>query len=166
MSRMRAALVKQLNLPEIIKVPSRRATWFMVTLSMSSGTSRIRSPGRRPSGPLAGLSSSRLSTKIPDRFPPQTWIPNSPWILFSLTSRGSAPRKPAPATLQPEHSRQRRCYNCKPRFTWMQRPLCTSTSVTRLRGDEDVVPPEGALRAGGGRGLLRRRRHGALVLFA
>lgn len=36
----------------------------------------------------------------------------------------------------------------------------------RLRGDEDVVPPEGALRAGCGRGLLRRWRHGALVLLA
>lgn len=48
----------------------------------------------------------------------------------------------------------------------MQRPLCTRTSVARLRGEEDADPPEGALRAGGGRGLLGRRRHGALVLLA
>lgn len=48
----------------------------------------------------------------------------------------------------------------------VQRPLCTRTSVTRLRGDEDVVPPEGALRAGSRRGLFRRWRHGALVLLA
>lgn len=48
----------------------------------------------------------------------------------------------------------------------MQRPLCTRTSVARLCGEEDAAPPEGALRAGGGRGLLGRRRHGALVLLA
>lgn len=47
----------------------------------------------------------------------------------------------------------------------MQRPLCARTSEWRLRGDEDVVPPEGALGAGSGRGLLRRWRDGALVLL-
>lgn len=37
----------------------------------TASTSSIKSPGSRPSGLLAGLSSSRLSTKMPKRFPPQ-----------------------------------------------------------------------------------------------
>lgn len=56
----------------------------------TAGTSSIRSPGSRPSGHLVGLSSSRLSTNMPERLPPQIWTPNSTWIRFSLTSRGSA----------------------------------------------------------------------------
>lgn len=52
-------------------------------------TSRIRSPGTRPSGPLAGLSSSTSATNTPCRFPPHNCTPRSSWDFLMKTMRGS-----------------------------------------------------------------------------
>lgn len=52
-------------------------------------TSRMRSPGTRPSGPLAGLSSSTSATNTPCRFPPHKCTPRSSWDFLMKTMRGS-----------------------------------------------------------------------------
>lgn len=52
-------------------------------------TSRMRSPGMRPSGPLAGLSSSTSATNTPCRFPPHKCTPRSNWDFLMKTMRGS-----------------------------------------------------------------------------
>ena len=52
-------------------------------------TSRMRSPGTRPSGPLAGLSSSTSATNTPCRFPPHKCTPSSSWDFLMKTSLGS-----------------------------------------------------------------------------